>query len=171
MEAKHSPLPWNEVDGYVFDAKGAFAILSRFGFEHKNDPEIVANAEFLVRVVNAHTYLLAACKTAANLCESVFAGDEVGPADAAAVLEELRQATAKLAVARKPIPRMAGRSAETDTGFRLNAVAADLLTAAEYCAEFGEPTISNTLRKRLLSAIAKVRPLSRSEQRIVNSGP
>ena len=170
MEANHSPLPWNEVDGYVFDAQGAFAILSRFGFEHNSDPEIRANAEFLVRAVNAHGHLLSACKTAANLCESLFAGGDVGPTDAAAVLGELRRAIAKANARHDSDPRMVRSPAEGDDRNRLNAAAAELLAAAEYCAEFSEPTISNTLRKRLLGAIAKARPLSRSEQRIVNSG-
>jgi hypothetical protein len=89
---RHTPLPW-KADGpevFALDADGNFnchvATAWSFPYLGPGSDEAVANAELIVRAVNAHADLLAACESAAEAFEALELLDEAGLARAAATV-------------------------------------------------------------------------------------
>lgn len=79
-ETAHTPTPWTvtrsklETDGafdYAISADGVLVLAETFGRDAKGGwPPSQANAEFIVRAVNAHDDLLMALKLLLSLCEA-----------------------------------------------------------------------------------------------------
>lgn len=87
----HAPTPWaleyTDIDGpfleKVVDAKGATIRVKGFALSQGDEPD--ANAEFIVRAVNAHEQMLEALLD----CQALLRGDISGPAQRDGIAREI----------------------------------------------------------------------------------
>jgi hypothetical protein len=84
-ETKHSPTPWTHQPGLLLAADG-HEVASLFAENFRG------NSEFIVRAVNSHERLLAACKAAEDALSGKHFSDRTDTDDI--VLDELRNAIA-----------------------------------------------------------------------------
>lgn len=88
MSEKHSPLPWNYDNGSIKTGVQSkmMGVIGECGFVdeiaivcHKNHE---ANADLIVRAVNSHEALVAACEAALDFCNDIGDGaPDAGPVE------------------------------------------------------------------------------------------